>query len=579
LTLAVTVLVAGCAAAPPSPDLSGQAAAPSPVSGGLPSGEAATPVRPTIRPSAPLESPSPPPRISLDLAVYALPELDGLLHGVAVSAVSGGPAGVVILGNDRATGALLSITSADGGGWIRHWLDGATFAGGTPDRLVGGPFGYLALGWKPEPGSAEQALWSSPDGVSWSPTPTVGLPAAEPSALVGTTFGAAIALDLGGAGAAVATTSDGAHWTVATPPTTALANVFSLVALPEGVLVIGPSVADQASGSAAIHAWTSADGSAWTESRAIGDAISALENSVDVWGVGPWGAVGGQLGGSIGVVTPDGFEKMTPPPVEMGALAMSPAGVVWFEGADQAATCASGWQYTGSEWQPLVGSRRDEACLTRAATYVVASATTPTGIVVMASEGDATDLAAWLVRPRDQPPLGAGPSGPATPPADAIPDALAARFDRPATCPAVPVALDDLAKIPARTAVACFGDRDLSFRAWIVDPGEGYGGTCPAFSPAWIQECVLPDFLLATARTTDTNGAVLHGMRSPSATGATTGVGRWVRVTGHYDDPVSSSCRGVTSDWGLGLASEIPPALAVSMCRQVFVVSNVRNLP
>ena len=45
--------------------------------------------------------------------------------------------------------------------------------------------------------------------------------------------------------------------------------------------------------------------------------------------------------------------------------------------------------------------------------------------------------------------------------------------------------------------VACFGGRALTFRAWVADPGEGYGGTCEPVTPTWLQPCVLPDWLLA----------------------------------------------------------------------------------
>ena len=73
-----------------------------------------------------------------------------------------------------ADGGLIAWTSADGDGWVRHWLPGATFGGGTPDQIVGGRFGYLALGWTTDPAtrpmkeglSFPRALWSSNDGAA-----------------------------------------------------------------------------------------------------------------------------------------------------------------------------------------------------------------------------------------------------------------------------------------------------------------------------------------------------------------------------------------------------------------------------
>jgi len=67
-------------------------------------------------------------------------------------------------------------------------------------------------------------------------------------------------------------------------------------------------------------------------------------------------------------------------------------------------------------------------------------------------------------------------------------------------------------------------------------------------------------------------------MRSPAATGSTKGVGRWVRITGHYDDAVSPSCRGTGDHGTVGLEPEIPRAVAVLGCRLVFVVTDVRNV-
>jgi hypothetical protein len=69
----------------------------------------------------------------------------------------------------------------------------------------------------------------------------------------------------------------------------------------------------------------------------------------------------------------------------------------------------------------------------------------------------------------------------------------------------------------------------------------------------------------------------LHAMRSPGAKGNLNGYGRWVRVQGHYDDPVSLSCRAGGADGAIGLEPEQPRAMVVSACRLIFVVTDVRN--
>ena len=109
-------------------------------------------------------------------------------------------------------------------------------------------------------------------------------------------------------------------------------------------------------------------------------------------------------------------------------------------------------------------------------------------------------------------------------------------------------------------------------------PGEGYGGTCGAFTPAWIRECVLPDYLLAAGPPgAQADTVTLHAMRSPVATGDLKGVGRWVHLQGHYDDPAAPSCRA-TGTGMIGFEPHPPSAEIVSACRLVFVVTDIRTV-
>jgi hypothetical protein len=197
-------------------------------------------------------------------------------------------------------------------------------------------------------------------------------------------------------------------------------------------------------------------------------------------------------------------------------------------------------------------------------------------MVVLAQLGEQPDRAAWLVRSPARPPAQVSAVDTAGPGAESIPDALAIRIERPATCPERPSTVDELQAIDRRLAVACFGHDPMTFRAWVVDPGEGYGGTCSPFSPAWIRACVLPDYQLrAGVGPNDGTLAVLDAMRSPAATGDLRGVGRWVRVTGHLDDPVSPSCRERSDEPEFASDVESPRALAVLQCRLVFVVDDI----
>ena len=201
----VALLVTACGAQQTPPAASSLSTA---VALGTPS------VDPTASPAA---SATPVPR---DLAIYPLPQADHLLVGAAVASMASGPAGVVILGSDRATGALASWTSSDGDGWVRHWLPGDSFGGGTPDLVVGAPFGYLAVGWRTDAVSRAfvegisfpRAMWSSSDGIAWATASESGLPVGEVTGLVSGPAGVAALITIDGSHSATAVTQDGRSW-------------------------------------------------------------------------------------------------------------------------------------------------------------------------------------------------------------------------------------------------------------------------------------------------------------------------------------------------------------------------------
>jgi hypothetical protein len=566
-----TAAISACAVTGPTPTLpasAGPADTPTPISS-VP-GAASGPT-PSLTTSAG----------SGDLAWYALPQADDLFRGAAIASLGGGPAGIVVLGNDRATGALISWTSADGDGWVRHWLPGATFGGGTPDHIVGGSFGYLALGWRLGGAAFSRALWTSSDGITWGLASATGLPGGELSTIVSGPVGAAVLVDVGHGREAVATSQDGVTWHAATPPIDAVRLPEDLVALPDGFLLLGRVGSQENDGAA----WRMTDGLTWTPDPGLATQLQDRPNSIDSWQLSPLGAVGwssGAVGMGPAVLTPAGLREI--PAVDTGSwagqVAAGPAGMLWALGSDRDATCVAAWRYVDGGWTPLAGSRYDVGCIGAAGPFVLGSAATKDGIVMIGILGSDPDRVAWLVRAPGHPPTGAAAGGPtAVPPAASIPDPLAARIDRPAACPALPTTIHDLLAITPITAAACFGDRTITFRAWVVDPGEGYGGICEAFTPAWIRECVLPDYLLAGARQAGA-GLVpgLHAMRSPGATGDLAGVGRWALVQGHVDDPASPTCRGSHVAGSIGLEPERPPAQVVLECRSVFVVTSIRTV-
>jgi len=266
----VAVVVAACAPATtpsPSPTESETASSPRP----------STDAEPT--PS--IGQPTP------DLAWYGLPQADDLLRGAAIASLAAGRLGFVVLGTDRDSGGLLSWTSPDGDGWVRHWLPGESFGGGSPDRVVGGDFGYLAAGWRLDGSTFSRALWASPDGVSWSPAPTEGLPPGDVAGLAAGPAGIVVLIERGERDTLIAASNDGRRWQLGeSPPGLTVHHPDDLVALRDGFLLVGSIQSLDASGviQSERGAWRSADGLTWMRSPAATGDLAGDGRWVEVTG-------------------------------------------------------------------------------------------------------------------------------------------------------------------------------------------------------------------------------------------------------------------------------------------------------
>jgi hypothetical protein len=563
--LALTLVLAACGAA--------TAPSGSPVSSDPPILLATAPPSPTATPGPVVHAQS----------IYSVPQADDLFRGSRIASMTGSPTGAVILGTDSATGALESWTSTDGDTWQRHWLPGETFGGGSPELVVGADFGFVAAGWRFDGQSFRGAMWLSSDGVSWSESPDTGLPSGLIRSLVAGPAGIAIGVDVGGFGGSFAASLDGRTWRAAEFPSGATPNADGLVALPAGFMVTGSVDGLDSSGGtiSASMIWRSGDGLAWTADARLAKDLSGRPNGIEAWTLSPYGAVGSDVSRGIAAITASGLDDLPGAPSEYGRLVGGPAGLYWIAGTQVSATCSAAWQFDGRTWQPLdLGAKRDPCA---DGLIILGSAPVSGGLVVLGILGDSPSRSAWLMRAPGNAPSAVVAGGPvASAPKSSIPDALAATIGNLSTCPAVPTSVDQVIGLDPWLGAGCFGDQAIAFRAWVVDPGEGFGGTCEAFMPAWIRECVLPDYLLSSGAGIDPNSAgskELHAMRSPSATGDLAGVGRWVQVTGHYDDPASPTCRFSGGEGAIDFEPERPRAEAVLQCREVFVVTHLRTVP
>jgi hypothetical protein len=175
--------------------------------------------------------------------------------------------------------------------------------------------------------------------------------------------------------------------------------------------------------------------------------------------------------------------------------------------------------------------------------------------------------------------------------ASAVPSALAS--GAPASTPPCPTPLpldpatgamvtsvEALAAL-GDAASACYGDAKLELTAYVpahtyVDDISGY-----AWDPAWLAG-TLQFAILASARE-ETKTAWLAAYLSPSL-GSCVGtqvaaacvlhpyVGRWLTVTGHFNDPASSTCTGTPRPGMDPTPPPITPAEAEVTCRTHFVL-------
>jgi hypothetical protein len=555
--LAMTLAVAGCGAATPTADSTG-----SPPAGTATEAATIAPIRPTPTPAQPS---------SFEWA--SMPAVDAAFTGARVGPFAAGSAGIVAVGRDPVTGAMIAWTSPDGASWDRHWLPPTTFGGGVPSQLVAaGQFGYLAVGFDVAvDSSVSSVVWTSPDGVAWAPDP-------DPSgSFAGEVVGVAsgpggIMLQVSGADfpATLRLSRDGRHWSVSRPANAG--SIQQVAAMAGGFIASGDVVTTLADGSSVGRnaVWLSRDGLAWSEQPQLSRSLGP---DTQTWfvGAGRSYAEGSERWTEVAA---DGTSSIIEPPPAGGTLAGGPAGVLSVVTPAIGSPCPSGWIRTADDWVALPAAP-PSTCPARISVDERRLVPLADGWLVLGQAGEGGKTFGWLLRPGSGA-VGPGSVGgdPAAAPASAIPDADAATFPRPDACPARPVELTTILQLGRADRVGCFGGQDLTFRAWIVDPGEGYGGTCPALFPQWLLDCVLPPWLLSADPSGD---QPLHALRAPNAAGALKGVARWVRVTGHFDDPAAATCNdGISTGFVDG---SIPTASLVRTCRTQFVVTRMQSTP
>jgi hypothetical protein len=505
-----------------------------------------------------------------DLAWAPLTGLD--LRGATVAKGAGSGSTTLLIGADTKSGALISWTSADGSHWERHWLDGSTFGGGLPQGLVAGGPGFVALGWDPTGAPRTDAVvWSSSNGVDWAEDPdpsghfdgTLTTVAATSSAVVAT-----VCCTASGA-SSLRTSSDGIVWQVSTPPGADETGSVRAAAAGDAFLALSNVDEGPVNGKTVLVAWRSRDGRTWTRDDAIVGRVAGLGYVTDVIEAGD-GFTLLNASGNVHVIADDGSISTVGPPVSYASPIPGPAGLLWLGATDsEVGACFETWVDRADRTQ--ISQPADSACATTT-DRPDGVIPVPDGWLAISAKTATSDTTVWALRPVASVTAVAAPDGPmSVPPTSALPVLPTGPLSASVPCPADPISIGEVIGLDLFNRAACFGSRQLRFRAWVVDPGEGYGGACMEVVTAWLQPCVLPDWWLAPDRT----GTVrLDAVRRPGAVGDLKGVGRWVNVTGHFDDPAAATCRSAAGPTVIG---EPPVGWSVLHCREQFAVTQIET--
>lgn len=479
-----------------------------------------------------------------------------------IQGLSGGPDGYLAFasrpGRSDAYAPPQAIASSDG----VHWQWGA-----TPDSsysFAWGPAGWLTFsqgdwrGVEPPP----IWIWNSSNGLTWDalgawvdPNPDRG---SSPNQLVGSARG--YLLSIGGSrfgNNAIWYSPDGLTWLEAADPGFAPGAQLGMVATAVGFYAWDRIPGDRGSGAAAAF---SGDGIRWTPVDdgpsnaspvgAVDDQLLAIEPDPATGSGRVW----------IGSVVRDGFvwhHDLDQDPIFAGAgvtALVSDGQRMAAFGWDQATDRPLAWIREGGAWarSPLPASFGG---IPRVA------AAGPDGFVVV---GYRTTM------------RGSNPvlwhqaaDGSWVPEADPL---LAAVPDpSPADCGAPPRDAVDFVVLDRTEAAVCLGSAEVTFRAWSVPCNCDYGEPTGHNQPAWLAEPTVDQLYLSPIEGSSSWTQVIL---APTLSAEASWTDHWVELTGHFDDPAALSCRWLPQGdevvWYSGRQD------TVNGCRQQFVVTAVR---
>jgi hypothetical protein len=131
-----------------------------------------------------------------------------------------------------------------------------------------------------------------------------------------------------------------------------------------------------------------------------------------------------------------------------------------------------------------------------------------------------------------------------------------------------------MVQIGVTTAASCYGDTSLTVEGYSLDCG-GCGGVDEYDrTPSWLATFIPLYFVGPEAGAAGLDPTYGFPVFVDPASGISfPAPGMRLRVTGHFNDPIASTCT-MTPKPGSG-ASALDPASVITTCRQSFVVTAV----
>jgi hypothetical protein len=484
-------------------------------------------------------------------------------YGGSVAGLAASPSGFVVWGytssrtNNPPTPFLAA--SSDGHSW--QPVDYGPFRNAGIRSVTYGPAGWLAMGSAQSNGAQTGLwLWKSTDGRSWRALGSLPVNSTDRDASL-LASGSGYLLLMGGFRSQALEgwhSTDGVSWTKGQVPEGNGLSMQHVVATRSGfyawpdLSVNNPQ--PESSYSADGQSWLQIDSPPMTGDGRIvsfADGLLAVDSSPVTGAPRAWRGSFSN-GGITWTAQPGGL----PHTLGFASLA-SDGGTAMLFGWDRLTDAPKAWSLDASGWQetPLpVGVFGGLV-----PTTTVGS---PAGFVAVGSN---------LNLRADNPTLWAGtPHGGWSREASPVIAPVGERTDL--RCPSKPRDAVSFATLDVPTAVICFGDSPMTFRAYVGRCDGCNGGGGDVYTPAWLAEPGQSQIFLSPIKVSD--NWFFGARRAESLADDPRWLDHWVELTGHFDDPASGTCRWAPDPHG---AQTIFSAQAtINSCRQQFVVTRVR---